>query len=277
MARTLKNRVRETTVTTGAGAITPNGAVLRFRTFASAGLLANATVPYLIEVPSGPWEIGTGLYTATGTIQRTFEDSSTGALLSLTGEAGTTISIVASTAALLELTPLVATATTPGLVYPGPGGTLSITSGALDIVAVVAVNATVQPTVATLSVVLADATLMSGAQARIAIPPRVPVTTIAASGTAVTLTIPAGVGSVAYDIMLTAACTLTLAGGATGEEQRIRVYLRQDATAGRVVTLPTNVQGWAGGMVPTPNTVGGRIDVFQFTTPDGGVTWLGDF
>ena len=215
MARTLKNRVRETTASTGAGAITPNGAVLRFRTFASAGLSTNATVPYLIEVPSGPWEIGTGTYTATGTIQRTFEDSSTGAILTLTGEAGTTISLVASSAALAELTP-------------------------------------------------------------VTVPARIPVTTIAASGSSVALTLPA-TGSITYDITLTAACTLTLVGGTNGEEQRIRVYLRQDATAGRVVTLPTNVQGWAGGTVPTPNTVGGRIDVFQFTTPDGGVTWLGDF
>ena len=113
MARTLKNRVRETTATTGTGDITPSGATARYRSFASSGLVAGALVPYLIEVPSGAWEIGTGTYTATGTVQRTtFEDSSTGAVLTLTGEAGTTISITASTAAFAEI---VATAASNGL------------------------------------------------------------------------------------------------------------------------------------------------------------------
>ena len=107
MARTLKNRVRETTATTGTGDITPSGAVARYRSFASSGLTAGVLVPYLIEVPSGAWEIGNGTYTATGTIQRTtVEDSSTGSVLTLTGEAGTTISIAATTAAFAEIVAL---------------------------------------------------------------------------------------------------------------------------------------------------------------------------
>jgi hypothetical protein len=100
-----------------------------------------------------------------------------------------------------------------------------------------------------------------------------PTTVVATSGAAQTLTAAAS-GSVAYDITLTANCTLTLAGGVAGQQQSITVYLRQDATAGRVAVLPTGVK-WPGGVAPVPGTLAGNVDVFTFTTPDGGATWAG--
>ena len=103
----------------------------------------------------------------------------------------------------------------------------------------------------------------------------VPVTSVASSGAAQTLAAPA-TGHAAYDLTLTANCTLTLQGGTAGQLQRISLFLRQDATAGRLPALPPNVR-WAGGAAPTPNTLAGKIDVFHFTTPDAGVTWLGDY
>ena len=66
-----------------------------------------------------------------------------------------------------------------------------------------------------------------------------------------------------------------LAGGAAGQLQVLTLFLRQDGPAGRVVTLP-GVR-WAGGTVPTANMAAGKIDVCRFTTPDGGVTWFGDY
>ncbi len=101
------------------------------------------------------------------------------------------------------------------------------------------------------------------------------VTTIAASGASQTLTAPAS-GSVAYDVTLTANCTLSLAGGAGGQMQSITIFLRQDGPAGRVPILPAGVR-WAGGVVPVPNSAAGGIDVFVFTTPDAGATWFGSY
>ena len=102
-----------------------------------------------------------------------------------------------------------------------------------------------------------------------------PVTTIASSGASQALAFPAS-GSACYDVTLTANCTFTLTGGTAGQYQRVTLILRQDATAGRVATLPSGVK-WTSGVTPTPNTVAGKIDVFYFHTPDAGTTVLGGY
>lgn len=102
----------------------------------------------------------------------------------------------------------------------------------------------------------------------------VPVKTVTVSGAGQTLAAPI-IGNIAYDITLTSNCTITLTGGTAGQLQTVSLFLRQDATAGRVPMLPA--VRWAGGTTPTPNTAAGKIDVFRFTTPDGGVTWFGDY
>jgi hypothetical protein len=103
----------------------------------------------------------------------------------------------------------------------------------------------------------------------------VPVTTVASSGASQTASFPAG-GSAAYDITLTANCTISLSGGTAGQLQTITLILRQDATAGRTPTLPGSIK-WPGGVAPTPNTTAGRTDVFYISTPDGGTTLLGNY
>lgn len=102
-----------------------------------------------------------------------------------------------------------------------------------------------------------------------------PMTKVFAAGGAYALAAPAS-GNTVYDLTLTSNCVLTLSGGAAGQQQTVSVYLRQDATAGRVVTLPTGVR-WQGGTAPTPNTAAGVIDVYRFTTPDAGATWFGSY
>ena len=99
----LKNRVKAYTATTGTGPLVPGAAYPRFRAFSAAGLGTGTVFPYVIEVPSGAWEVGVGTYGADGSIARAVEDSSTGALLSLTGEAGTTVALTASASALANL------------------------------------------------------------------------------------------------------------------------------------------------------------------------------
>jgi hypothetical protein len=104
----------------------------------------------------------------------------------------------------------------------------------------------------------------------------VPVTTVAASGAAQAMAFPAS-GSAAFDITLTANCAITLAGGTTGQYQTVTLILRQNSTAGWMPTLPAGVKWANGGTAPTPNTLSGIVDVFTFSTPDGGATIFGSY
>ena len=92
---TLVNRAKVSTATTGTGTITLGSAESGYQTFADAGVVDADVVRYVIEDGTN-WEIGTGTYTATGTtLSRTLGESSTGALLSLTGSAVVYVSVAA--------------------------------------------------------------------------------------------------------------------------------------------------------------------------------------
>jgi hypothetical protein len=83
MAIVVKDRVKETTATTGTGTITLAGAVDGFQAFSVIGN-GNATYYAIVDVNAGTWEVGTGTYTSSGTtLSRTtvFESSNSGALV----------------------------------------------------------------------------------------------------------------------------------------------------------------------------------------------------
>ena len=83
MAFVVKDRVKETTSTTGSGTITLAGASAGFQSFAAIG---NGNDTYYTILNGAAWEVGKGQYTASGTtLTRVYISSSTGALLNLTG------------------------------------------------------------------------------------------------------------------------------------------------------------------------------------------------
>ena len=72
MAFVLADRVRETTTTTGTGAVTLSGAYTGFQSFSSAIGNGNNTYYTIANVAVGEWEVGIGTYTsASNTLSRT--------------------------------------------------------------------------------------------------------------------------------------------------------------------------------------------------------------
>jgi len=82
MALVVKDRVQETTTTTGTGTITLAGAVNGFQSFSAIG---NANTTYYAIVGGTQWEVGLGTYTSSGTTlsRDTVLASSTGSKLDL--------------------------------------------------------------------------------------------------------------------------------------------------------------------------------------------------
>lgn len=77
MALVVKDRVQETTTTTGTGTITLAGAVTGFQSFSVIG---DANTTYYTIAAGSQWEVGIGTYTASGTTlsRDTILESSTG-------------------------------------------------------------------------------------------------------------------------------------------------------------------------------------------------------
>jgi len=73
MALVLKDRVRETTTTTGTSNLTLGGASATFDTFASVMSTNDTTYYAIVHTANGTdeWEVGLGTYSGTNTLTRT--------------------------------------------------------------------------------------------------------------------------------------------------------------------------------------------------------------
>lgn len=86
-----RDRVKDTTTTTGTGSITLSGtAATSFRAFADAFSVASEYIPYAIVAQSGgQWEVGYGVLTASTTLTREWVTDSSSAGAKVNFSAGT--------------------------------------------------------------------------------------------------------------------------------------------------------------------------------------------
>ena len=85
MALVVKDRVQETTTTTGTGTVTLAGAVTGFQTFAAIG---DGNTCYYAITSGNDWEVGLGTYTSSGTTlsrDTILESSNAGSAITLSG------------------------------------------------------------------------------------------------------------------------------------------------------------------------------------------------
>ncbi len=109
----LVNRAKMTTATTGTGTITLGSAVDGFQTFTAAGVADGDTVRYCIEDGTSSFELGSGVFTASGTTltRVVSESSNSNNAISLSGDAIVFITAIAADIQPTTFTTTVFTAT----------------------------------------------------------------------------------------------------------------------------------------------------------------------
>ena len=87
MALVVKDRVKESSTSTGTGDFTLAGTVPGFQTFSAAMAVGDATYYTIANDAADQWEVGVGTYSAANTLTRTtvFSSSNANALVDFAG------------------------------------------------------------------------------------------------------------------------------------------------------------------------------------------------
>lgn len=91
------------------------------------------------------------------------------------------------------------------------------------------------------------------------------------SSTAITLDLANGN---VQKITLTANCTITLTGPASGVMRSLTLLVFQDGTGSRTITWPASVK-WGNAGAPVLTTTAAKMDMISLFTVDGGTNWYG--
>ena len=308
MALVVKDRVKETTTSTGTGAISLAGAQPNFRTFSS--VLSNADTTYyaIIDNTNLAFEVGLGTYATSGnTITRTTVLSSSNSNSAVDFSAGTKDVLLTYPAdkavyeesdgsVLIENLELNANAIkstdTNGNIQLFPNGTGftelygNTNAGTIRFncennshgvtVQGPAHSASATYTVKlpdTLGLTQASGVVTSDANGVVSFDNGTidEVTTVTSSSNAATINLRDGN---VFEHDLTENVTYTFSNpAASGRASAFVLKIIQDSSA-RTITWPTSVD-WAAATAPTITATNNGVDVFVFLTIDGGTTYYG--
>ena len=308
MALVLKDRVKETTTTTGTGAISLGGAVANFQAFSA--VLSNADTTYyaIVDTTNTAFEVGLGTYASSGnTLTRTtvLESSNSGSAVNLSaGSKSIFIAYPAEKAVYeesdgsvlienLELNAnFIKSTDTNGNIQLFPNGTGftelygNTNAGTIRFNCEsnshgVTVQGPAHSAAATYTVKLPNTLGLTQASGLVTSDANGVVsfdngtidesTTITSSSNAATLNLRDG-NSFLHD--LTENVTYTFSNPAASGKVSMFVLKIIQGSSARVITWPSSVD-WAAATAPTLTATNDGVDVFVFFTIDGGTTYYG--
>ena len=268
MAYVTADRVRDTTTTTGTGALTVSGTPASgFRTFSSV-MSVSDTFYYAVQHQSAnEWEVGLGTYSASNEITRTTVYSSSNAGSAVTFSAGTKDVFITLAATK--------TVQVDGSGSPVNLGTVPVASGGSGVATLTGIlkgNGTSAFTAVTAPsgalVGTTDTQTLSGKtiEAGTFTNGYTEEVYVANTSTAITLNLDNGSFQV---LTLTGSATITMPTATAGKS--FIILLKQDATGSRTVTWTT--VKWPSGVAPTITATASKLDIFSFFAD--GASWYG--
>jgi hypothetical protein len=258
MALVLKDRVKETTATTGTGAIALGGAVDNFQAFSAVLSDTDTTYYAVIDVTNSDFEVGLGTYASGGnTLARTtvLESSNGGSAVNFSaGTKNVFMAYPAEKSVYLDAS--------DQLVINGTSVTATPTElNYLDITTLGTTEASKAATADVNGVVTFDNGISEE------------YTAVTSTSNAATCNMQDGTN---FSHTLTENTTFTFSNpAASGKVSAFTLKIVQDASAsGFTVTWPAAVD-WPNATAPTLTATASAVDIFVFMTHDGGTTWYG--